>query len=187
MGKYSEAIKAKLATLGKAKLGTVEDFTKDPAGQMKEVYLENDEFFIRQEISEKMKESLRALPEQKRNEINALNVPEEEKWTAIADAYEAQFGPEAADAAAKEVEGYVSPSDPRYPKEKLMENPYQEDTDALRSEIKPDDPEGDEKRALLDKVDQDLLVTQIKPLKHFNRLDNNFLNCMNAVSFTNIK
>ena len=171
MGKYSEAIKAKLATLGKAKLGTVEDFTKDPQGQLKEVYLENDEFFIRQEISEKMAESLRALPEQKRNEINALNVPEEEKWTAIADAYEAQFGPEAADAAAKEVEGFVSPSDPRFPEDRRYFNPYKNDIDALRGEIKPDDPEAAEKRALLDRVNKELSLGSDEVLEHLDRLD----------------
>lgn len=187
MGKYSEALKAKLSTLGKAKVGSVADFVKDPQGQIQQIYLENDEFFIRQEISDKMEQSLKALPAEKQQELNALNVSEEEKWTAIADAYEEQFGPEAADAAAKEVEGFMSPSDPKYPREKLVENPFQAETNALRSEIKPDDPEGDEKRALLDKVDQHLLVTQIKPLMHFNRLDNNFLNCMNAVNFTNIK
>ena len=187
MGKYSEAIKAKLATLGKAKVGSVADFVKDPEGQIKQIYLENDEFFIRQEISKKMEESLRALPEQKRNEINALNVPEEEKWTAIADAYEAQFGNEAAELAAKEVEGFVSPSDPRFPKEKLVENPMKDEIDALRGEIKPDDPKAAEKRALLDKVDQDLVVTQIEPLMHIDRLDNTLIHCMNAVNFTNVK
>ena len=187
MGKYSEALKAKLSTLGKAKVGSIEDFVKDPQGQLQQIYLENDEFFIKNELSKKINQSLEALPAEKQQELNALNVPEAEKWFAIADAYEAQFGNEAAELAAKEVEGFVSPSDPRFPKEKLIENPLQKETDALRSEIKPDDPEGDAKRALLDKVDQHLLVTQIEPLVHFDRLDNKLIHCMNAVSFTNIK
>ena len=46
MGKFAEALKAKLATLGKAKAGSLQDFVKDPQKELEQLYLENDEFFV---------------------------------------------------------------------------------------------------------------------------------------------
>ncbi len=58
MGKLSEALKAKLATLGKAKVGSLQDFVKDPQKELEQLYLENDEFFVREAVSKMMEETL---------------------------------------------------------------------------------------------------------------------------------
>ena len=146
MGKYSEAIKAKLATLGKAKVGNVEDFVKDPENKLNEIYLENDEFFVRGQISKKMEESFAKLTPEKQEEINALDLPDEEKWLIAADAFETQFGKEAADKLADEITGIVSPSDPRYPPQKRDYVPIQKEINDLRLELQADDPQLIEKR-----------------------------------------
>lgn len=184
MGKFSEALKAKLATLGKAKVGSVQDFAKDPEKELEQLYLANDEFFIRNAISEKMDETLARLTPEKQQEIEAKNLPEEEKWAAIADAWEAQAGEEAAAQDAKEVEGIVSPSDPSFPKERMYVNREKGAIDALRNEIKPDDPEAQAKNELLDKVAQDLTLTSDEVLKHYNRMDKLLEAPLEALQYT---
>lgn len=171
MGKFAEALKAKLATLGKAKVGSLQDFVKDPQKELEQLYLENDEFFVKNAISKMMEETLGKLSPEKQQEINGKNLPDEEKWAAVAEAWEAQAGEEAAALAAQEMEGIVSPDDPRYPKEKLLVNRFQAEIDALRAEIKPEDPEAQAKRELLDKVDRDLTLASDEALDHYNRMD----------------
>lgn len=184
MGKLSEALKAKLATLGKAKVGSLQDFVKDPQKELEQLYLENDEFFVKNAISKMMEETLGKLSPEKQQEINGKNLPDEEKWAAVAEAWEAQAGPEAAELAAKEVEGIVSPSDPRYPKEKLLVNMKKDELDALRAEIKPDDPEAQAKRELLDKVDRDLTLASDEALDHYNRMDELLQYRLEALQYT---
>ena len=184
MGKFAEALKAKLATLGKAKVGSLQDFVKDPQKELEQIYLENDEFFVRKAVSKMMEATLGKLPPEKQQEINAKNLPEEEMWAAVAEAWEAQAGEEAAALAAREMEGIVSPSDPRYPREKLLVNQFQADIDALRAEIKPEDPEAQAKRELLDKVEQDLSETSEEALEHFDRLDRNLMPRMDTVQYS---
>ena len=171
MGKFAEALKAKLATLGKAKVGSLQDFVKDPQKELEQLYLENDEFFVKNAISKMMEETLGKLSPEKQQEINGKNLSDEEKWAAVAEAWEAQAGEEAAALAAQEMEGIVSPDDPRYPKEKLLVNRFQAEIDALRAEIKPEDPEAQAKRELLDKVDRDLTLASDEALDHYNRMD----------------
>ena len=181
MGKFSEALKAKLAQLGKAKVGTYQDFIKDPQKELDQIYLENDEFFIKEALSKKMQEILQKLPPETQQAINSSGEPEEKKWEAVAQAYETQAGEQEAELAAGEIERIVSPSDPRYPPEKLYYNPHQKDTDALRNEIKPEDPEAQEKRDLLQRVDRKLSLTSNEALAHFNRLDSLLQNRMDAI------
>ena len=112
MGKFAEALKAKLATLGKAKVGSLQDFVKDPQKELEQLYLENDEFFVKIAISKMMEETLGKLSPEKQQEINGKNLSDEEKWAAVAEAWEAQAGEEAAALAAQEMEGIVSPTIP---------------------------------------------------------------------------
>ena len=44
MGKFQDALKAKPGTLGKAKVGSIEDFIKDPQKQYDEIILGNSEY-----------------------------------------------------------------------------------------------------------------------------------------------
>ena len=187
MGKYSEAIKAKLATLGKAKVGSIEDFVKDPQKELNEIYLENDEFFVREQISKKMKESFAKLTPEKQAEINAMNLPDEEKWLITADAFEAQQGKEAADGLADEITGIVSPSDPNYPPQKKDYVPIQQEINELRVGLQTNDPQLAEKMELLSQVEQDLALASDEVLAHYNRLDSNILNRVNSRAFVEIK
>ena len=187
MGKYSEAIKAKLATLGKAKVGNVEDFVKDPENKLNEIYLENDEFFVRGQISKKMEESFAKLTPEKQEEINALDLPDEEKWLIAADAFETQFGKEAADKLADEITGIVSPSDPRYPPQKRDYVPIQKEINDLRLELQADDPQLIEKMELLGQVEKDLTLASDEVLGHYNRLDDKILDRVNSRAFVEIK
>ena len=184
MGKFSEALLSKLATLGKAKVGSLQDFVKDPEKELEQLNLANDEFFIRKAISNKMDQTLAKLSPEKQQEINAKDLPEEEKWAAIADAWETQAGQEAAALDAQEVESIVSPSDPRFPKEKLYVNREKGAIDALRNEIKPDDPEAQAKRELLQKVEQDLTLTSDEVLAHYDRMDKQLESRLEALQYT---
>ena len=171
MGKLLEALKAKLGTLDKAKAGSLQDFVNDPKTELEKLYHENDEHSIRTAISAKMQELLAKLPAKRQQEINARNLPNEEKWVAIAEAWELRAGEEASALAAQELEAIVSPSDPRYPKEKLLVNPNRDLIDSLRNEILPEDPEAEEKRTLLEQVDQELLLTGDEALAHYEHMD----------------
>ena len=171
MGKLLDALMAKLETLDKAKAGSLQDFVKDPKKELDQLYHENDEHFIRTALSAKMQELLKKLPAKQQQEINARNLPELEKLAAIAEAWEIHAGEEAAALAARELEAIVAPSDPRYPREKLLVNPDRGLIDALRNEILPDDPRAQEKHALLDQVNQDLLLTSDEALAHYERMD----------------
>lgn len=187
MGKLLDALKAKLGTLGKAHVGSIEDFIKDPQKQYDEIILENSEYFIKKRISEIMSATFTLLPVEKQEEINNKNLPDEQKWQETAEAFEARFGEKESQRLADEITGIVTPDDPSYPDEKRYTNFYKDVIDPLRSEIKPDDPQADEKRKLLDKVEKDLLITSDEARKHYNRLDEYLLNRVNGVMFTDVR
>ena len=184
MGRLSEALKVKLATLGKAKVGSLQDFVKDPQGQLDQLRLENDEYFVKNALSGQMEALFGKLTPEKQQEINAKNLPDEEKWNAVAEAYEAQFGEAEVGKAADEVEKTVSPDDPRYPREKLFKNASRDEIDALRAEIKPDDPEAQAKHELLNKVERDLTLTSDEALDHYNRMDSLLQYRLEALQYT---
>jgi len=169
MGKLKEAIAKRLASLGSAKAGTVEEFVGNPSVELEKIRKANDVKFIMDKMSSLLNSEVKVLDPAALAEYMQRGPSTEEKLLHFADELEKHYesDPEKLDQLTEKIEAVDLPSP-----EEQVENKLKGDIDEMRKLIRPDDPEAKDKNALLDQVLADTMLNTDETQKHINDLDN---------------
>ena len=187
MGKLKNSVKTKADQTGLTKLGGNSAFVQDPQAELQKIYQANEEYFIERRLDSILGDAMKVLPEEKQAEIENAKLPKKENWQKIAEEFEAEFGEAMADKLAEKIDKIIPPASELYPKEAKYTVMQQAEIDGLRGEIRPEDPEAQEKKELLDRVQEDLTLGSDEMLEHLNYLDRSIMPGVDAVGFTDVK
>lgn len=202
-GMLREVVRQRMAEIAEKRKNTANiEFADDPAVGMEAYHTQNDMLYIESQIEKALDQQFGALNGFQREVMYNMSLSKEqrEKYPVeqfykdlsekrfdrvyqnlggiedAASALELVLDEKAGAELSERIGSIVSPRHPDFPKEELSTHPEQERIEALKAQIKPDDPQAAEKKALLDRVNESLSYAKPDVVNYANRLDSGFEN-----------